>query len=211
MFRDRADAGRQLAAELRRRAVEPALVLGIPRGGVEIGREAAQALDCGLSALVVRKLPFPDNPEAGFGAVAEDGSLFLLPDLAGRLSRRTIAGVIAAQREEVSRRIRVMRGGAALPDLKGRDVVIVDDGIAMGSTALAAVQCCRRLGARRVTAAAPVASLQANALLEKSADEVVILLTPPDFRAVAEYYANWSDVPEEEVLRILDRTSRPKV
>jgi putative phosphoribosyl transferase len=211
MFRDRSDAGRQLAAELQRRAAAPALVLGIPRGGVEIGWEAAQVLNCGLSALVVRKLPFPDNPEAGFGAVAEDGSLFLLPDMAGQLSRQTIEEVIAAQREEVDRRVRVLRRGGPLPDMKGRDVIVVDDGVAMGSTALAAVQCCRGLGARRVTAAAPVASPQARALLEKSADEVVILLTPPDFRAVAEYYSTWSDVPEEDVLRILDRTARPKV
>ncbi|MBI5241836.1 MAG: phosphoribosyltransferase [Elusimicrobia bacterium] len=207
MFADRADAGRRLAEELLRRHVSADVTLGIARGGIVVGWEVARALGGLLSVLVVRKLPFPDNPEAGFGAAAEDGSLCLLRGAAGRLPRRLIREILSRQTAELRRRVRVLRHGAPLPDLRGRAVILADDGIAMGSTALAAVKCCRRLGARRVVVAAPVASPEALSLLEEAADEVVVLASPPEFRAVAQFYDDWRDVPDEEVLRIVDRTA----
>jgi putative phosphoribosyl transferase len=105
----------------------------------------------------------------------------------------------------VERRVEVLRNGAPLPDLQHRYVILVDDGIAMGSTTQAAVQCCREMGAKHILVAAPVSSPDARRKLNTAADEVVTLLTPPFFRAVAEYYQHWYDVPDEEVLQIMNR------
>ena len=208
MFSDRKDAGRQLAAELGRRGLRPEFVLGIPRGGVAVAWEVAKALGCEFGILVVRKLPFPDNPEAGFGAVAEDGSLCLLPGVTARLPRCIIKEILDEQFAEAQRRARVLRRREPLPEVRGREILLVDDGIAMGSTVLAAVRYCRRRAARRVTVAAPVASPEARARLVKSADDVVTLLSPGDFMAVASYYEKWYDVPDQEVVAILEQARR---
>ncbi|MFO7871455.1 MAG: phosphoribosyltransferase family protein [Kiritimatiellia bacterium] len=201
LFNDRTDAGSALAGQLRSHAEKSSLVLGIPRGGVEVGYRVAKDLDLQFSIIMVRKLPFPDNPEAGFGAIAEDGSVYMHP-LAG-VPKSTADGVAREQRAEVSRRISALRQGRSLPDLKDRHVILVDDGIAMGSTTQAALMCCRGNKAARVTVAAPVASPDARAALEETADDVVVVLKPSFFRAVADYYRHWYDVPDAEVIDIM--------
>ena len=131
MFEDRRDAGKQLAQELEAYRDEGVLVLAIPRGGVEVGYQVAKHLDADLSLLIVRKLPYPDQPEAGFGALAEDGSTVILRDATRWLSEETINRVIDEQRREIERRLAVLRRGEPLPDLTGRTVILVDDGIGM--------------------------------------------------------------------------------
>jgi putative phosphoribosyl transferase len=168
-----------MGAALKHSAGKDVLILGIPRGGVEVGCQVAEELSAEFSMLVVRKLPFPDNPESGFGAIAEDGSVYLHPEAASWLSPKDIDFIVHEQKKEIIRRIRVLRSGSPLPDMKGRHVILVDDGIAMGSTMQAAVMCCRNLKAKKITVAAPVASPNAVRLAAASADEVVTLLLPP--------------------------------
>jgi predicted phosphoribosyltransferase len=203
VFFDRADGGRNLARALKRISTAEALVLGIPRGGIETACEVAGALDRELSTVVVCKLPLPDDPEAGFGAVAEDGSVYLDPGAQEWFSPTLIEAVIAERKEEVLRRVRVLRGGRPLPDLRGRCVLLVDDGLATGATMRAAVSCCRRRGARRIIAAAPVASPRACGLLSAAVDELIVLRAPANFRAVADYYRSWSDVSDADAAALL--------
>lgn len=211
VFADRADAGRRLAeavaAALGERPDdrERPLVLAIPRGGVEIGCAVAKKIQADLAIVVCRKLPFPDNPESGFGAIAEDGSVFLHPDAARWVPAPLIESIMAEQRAEIMRRIGILRRGKSLPPIAGRTVILVDDGLAMGSTMRAAIALCRKAGAGRIAVAVPVAAPDVAAAIKKLADEVVILDTPPRFRAVADSYANWYDVADDEVLQFLGR------
>jgi putative phosphoribosyl transferase len=205
MFADRRDAGRLLARALEQYRGAGALVLAIPRGGVEVGYEVAAHLHAELSIIVARKLPFPDEPEAGFGAVAEDGSTVLAGGARAWLSPEAIERAIAEQQAEIVRRVAVLRRGRPLPEMAGRTVILVDDGIAMGSTMRAAVQLCRKRGAGRVVVAVPVTGERTAAEMARLADEVVVLEKPPLFRAVAQVYRNWYDVSDQEVLEILER------
>ncbi|MDP2898529.1 MAG: phosphoribosyltransferase family protein [bacterium] len=205
MFRDREDAGQKLARALTKYKDTDALVLAIPRGGVEVGYHVATYLNARLSILVSRKLPYPDNPEAGFGAVAEDGSTFIFEDAVYWLSKETIERILRQQKEEIRRRIAVLRKGEPLPEIAQSVVILVDDGIAMGSTVRAGILLCRNKEAAKVVVAAPVAGESVERELSKLADEVVILEKPPFFRAVAQVYYNWYDVPDKEVLGIMER------
>ncbi len=205
MFDDRTDAGQQLARALDAYKDQDVLVLAIPRGGVEVGFQVATYLNADLSIIVARKLPFPDNPEAGFGAVAEDGSTFIFPDAAHWLPRAVIARIVQEQQQEIARRIAVLRGGEPLPPIAGRTVILVDDGIAMGSTMRASIRLCRNQQAGKVIVAAPVAGPRTAREMATLADEAVILEQPPFFRAVAQVYRNWYDVSDEEVLEIMAR------
>lgn len=208
VFRDRKDAGRRLAAALQPYQGQAPLILAIPRGGVEVGFEVAVGLGAEFAILIARKLPLPGNPEAGFGAIAEDGSTFIVEPMAAVIGPGRVAGIIQQQRQEIQRRIQVLRGGAPLPSLENRTVIIVDDGIAMGSTVRAAVAMCRSRRAERVIVAAPAAGPVTAEDLTKIADEVVILERPARFQAVAEVYENWYDVPDEDVLRIMAEYGR---
>jgi predicted phosphoribosyltransferase len=204
MFRDRKDAGRQLAEALDEYRGESDLVLAIPRGGVEVGHEVALRLDAALSIIVSRKLPFPDNPEAGFGALAEDGSTYMIPEADLVVPPEVAERVIEEQKEVVQSRIRTLRGGRPLPGIEGRTVVLVDDGIAMGSTMIAAVRCCRNLGAGSIVVGAPVGGPRAESKMSEHADAAVIVYAPSDFRAVAQGYYHWYDVTDDEVLRTME-------
>jgi putative phosphoribosyl transferase len=208
MFLDRKDAGEQLARALAKYKGRDVLVLAIPRGGVQVGYYVARGLGAEFSLVVARKLPLPSNPEAGFGAVAEDGSAFIFEDARRFLNPRTIERIIAEQRAEVGRRIAALRGGEPLPPLEGRTVILVDDGIAMGSTMRAAVAMCRKAGAAEIVVAAPVSGPDVAAEMRALADDVVILETPPTFRAVAQAYVHWYDVPDAEVVAIMERWRR---
>jgi len=203
MFIDRTDAGKQLGKALLKYKGPDTIVLAIPRGGVEVGYQVAKALDAPLSLIIARKLPLPYNPEAGFGAIAEDGSIWLVPDFSYYLTPDTVEEIVAGQTAEIWRRIDALRAGRELPDIMGMTVILVDDGIAMGSTMRASVQYCRNQEADKVIVAAPVTGRDTAEDMEEIADDVIILETPPYFRAVAQVYRKWYDVPDEEVLEIM--------
>lgn len=210
MFRDRRDAGILLGEALKSYGGEDVFVLAIPCGGAEVGRQVSRTLGCPFSLIISRKLPFPDNPESGFGAVSEDGSLWLLPGIDARMPRAVIERIKARQFREIARRITVLRKGRPLPDIVEKTVILVDDGIAMGSTMRASVACCRNRGAGRVIVASPVTGWTTAKEMEKIADDVIILEIPLNFYAVAQVYGNWYDVPDEEVLKIMERAEREK-
>jgi putative phosphoribosyl transferase len=203
MFDDRRDAGEKLGRALVRYKDRRALVLAIPRGGVEVGCQVARHLDADLSIIIARKLPFPDNPESGFGAIAEDGSTFLYPGAEHWLPAPVIDHIKREQKREIARRIDALRGGRPLPDLARRTVILVDDGIAMGSTMRAAIANCTNAGAAAIVVAAPVSGAQTASDIGRLVDEIVVLEQPPDFHAVAQVYRHWYDVSDREVLEIL--------
>jgi len=210
MFRDRTDAGIRLGLALKGYHGEDVIVLAIPCGGAEVGWQVSKTLGCPFSLIISRKLPFPDNPESGFGAVSEDGSLWLLSGIDARMPGAAIEQIKARQIQEIARRIAVLRKGRPLPNIEGKTVIVVDDGIAMGSTMRASVACCRNKGAGRIIVASPVTGWTTAREMEKIADDVAILEIPPDFYAVAQVYQNWYDVPDEEVVRIMERAERER-
>jgi putative phosphoribosyl transferase len=203
MFENRKDAGERLAKALEDYAGKGVVVLAIPRGGAEVGYRVARALDAVFALVIVRKLPFPDNPESGFGAIAEDGSTVIIERAAYGLSQDTIERIIEFQREEIERRVQVLRKGNPLPDLSGKTIILVDDGIAMGSTMRAAIKLCENQGAGRIVVAVPVTGERAVQEIGELVDEIVVLETPSFFRAVAQVYRNWYDVSDREVREIM--------
>jgi putative phosphoribosyl transferase len=204
MFADRHDAATRLAAELRDLAGGPVVVLGIPRGGVEIAAVVAATLDAELDVVIPRKVGAPGNPELGLGAVAEGVEV-----LDQRLIR--VLGVdedylrqeIDAQQREIVRRAAAYRQGRQEIDLAGKVAVVVDDGVATGGTAVAALRWARRKGASRVILAVPVAPQEAAARLATEADEVRVLTTPEPFHAVGQWYADFPQVSDERVVELL--------
>ncbi len=210
VFENRTDAGRKLAIALAEYRGQDVVVLAIPRGGVEVGYQVAKYLDADFSLLVSRKLPYPDNPEAGFGAIAEDGSTFISEDAARWIPQQTILEIIQEQQRELERRVAVLRGGAELPRVVGRTVILVDDGIAMGSTVRASIELCRNQRAGKMVVATPVAGQRVAREIAKLVDQLVVLEIPPFFRAVAQVYRNWHDVSDREVVEVLDRWRRER-
>lgn len=205
MFEDRKDAGEKLAKALAKYKDEDVLILSIPRGGVEVGYQVAKYLNAEFSLIVTRKLPFPDNPESGFGAVAEDGSTFIYESYSYYLSEETINKIIREQKQEIERRIDVLRKGMPLPEVQNKTVILIDDGIAMGSTMSASIKLCKNRKAKKIVVAAPVSGEEMADKLGKMVDEVVILERPRFFQAVAQVYRNWYDVPDREVIEILEK------
>ena len=211
MFIDRKDGGQRLAEALEKYKDKNAIVLGIPRGGVETAYYVAKHLKADLSVLVSRKLGFPDNPEAAFGAIAEDGSLYLA-DIAQRyLPQETIATAIELQNQEIAKRIKLFRSGKPLPDVKNKTVILVDDGIATGATIFAAVEMCKNLKAKKIVAAAPIADEEVVAQLREKADEVVIVNIPYTYWAVSQGYQYFYDLSDEDVQQFMQRWEREKM
>jgi putative phosphoribosyl transferase len=211
VFADRVDAGRRLAARLQHLRGEPVVVLGLPRGGVPVAFEVAQALGAPLDVIVVRKLGVPFQPELGMGAIGEDGVRIINDDvvrLAG-VSEQEVAQVEARERIELQRRADCFRGGRPRAALAGRTAVIVDDGIATGSTARAACQVARAQGAGRVVLATPVAPTDWTARIDGDADEMIALDTPEPFWAIGQFYADFSQTSDDEVVDCLERAARP--
>ena len=209
VFIDRADAGRQLAERLRSLRGEDVVVLGLPRGGVVVAFEVASELGVPLDVIVVRKLGVPSEPEFGFGAIGE-GNARIVDDqvvrLAG-LNRSQVAMVEAREREQLQRQVRWLRGGRPPLPLAGRTVIVVDDGIATGSTARAACQVARARGALRVVLAVPVASADAVASLRRDADEVVCVHIPGSLTAIGEWYDDFSQAADEDVTALLGQAA----
>ncbi|MGZ4581497.1 MAG: phosphoribosyltransferase family protein [Nocardioidaceae bacterium] len=207
-FTDRVDAGRRLAARLSHLAGEDVVVLGLPRGGVPVAFEVARALAAPLDVLVVRKLGVPFQPELAMGAVGEGGVTVhnerILDE--ARITVDELATVEQRERAEVDRRVPRFRSGAPT-SLAGRTAVVVDDGIATGSTARAACQIARAKGADRVVLATPVAPPDRVASLRGDADEVVCLETPAYFVSIGSFYDDFSQTSDEEVVDLLTRAA----
>lgn len=210
-YADRADAGRQLAAllDLPEDPAAPPIVLALPRGGVPVAAPIAERLGAGLDIVAVRKLGVPDQPELAMGALARIGDrvehlsndrVIAMAGVAESDYRR----VLAEERRNLDERHRALRGDRSALDLTGRPVIIVDDGLATGTTMLVAIDAVRRVGAASVTAVVPVASEQAAALIGDRADRLVCPSVPVIFRAVGQAYRDFAPVPEAEARQILD-------
>ncbi|MDA9802966.1 phosphoribosyltransferase [bacterium] len=205
MFIDRRHAGQELGRALHRYAGTNPIVLALPRGGVPIGREVASALDAELDVLIVRKLGAPNNPEFAIGAVGEGGA-FVLDEqtvVSMHMDDATLERIVTEARREIDRRVDAYRRGRSLPSLAGRTVIIVDDGLATGSSAAAAVEVIKSLGAEHIVLAVPTGSHQAVTLLRDRCDEVVCLEEPPWFGSVGAQYESFPQVSDEEVLALL--------
>jgi putative phosphoribosyl transferase len=205
-FRDRVDAGRQLATRLETLDRDGLIALGLPRGGVVIASEVAAALGIPLDVIVVRKLGVPFQPELAMGAIGEDGIRVIDQRVvrAAGITERRIQTVEERERVELARRAQMFRGGRPRLDLSGATALILDDGIATGSTARAAVEVARKLGANCVVVAAPVTSAEAARTLSDVADQVVYLAAPPGFLAIGEFYADFSPTSDTEVVKLLE-------
>lgn len=203
IYQNREDAGNQLGEELETFGYDQPILLGIPRGGVEVGYYAALHLDCDFDAIIVRKLGYPQQPEAAFGALAEDGTLYLDPWSDKYLNKEIIQEVIKAEKQEIKRRISAYRLGNDLPSLAGRVVVLVDDGIATGATVFAALQMCQKQNPQKLVIAAPIAGTSRLSKLEREADEVVIPVVRKQFFAVSQGYREFSNLSDKEVIRFM--------
>ena len=204
IFRDRREAGERLAQALADLTEGGAVVLAIPRGGVVVGHEVATHLGVPLDVVIPRKVGAPGNPELGLGAVAP-GVRVLDERLVRELgvTEEYLEREIAAQEREIARREEAYRAGRPPVRVAGRVALVVDDGVATGGTAVAAARWARRAGAARVVLAVPVAPRQARGMLEREADELAVLSTPDPFFAVGQWYRDFEQVSDEEVVALL--------
>lgn len=205
-FRDRRAAGVELAAQLTDyRNVPGVLVLALPRGGVPVAYEVARSLDAELDVLVVRKLGVPQQPELALGAIASGGACVLNEGLihATGLTRAHIDRIVQAERAELDRRERAYRGDQAPLDVRGRVVIVVDDGLATGASMRAAVAALRSLHPAKIVVAVPVAPEQAADEFIGTVDDFVCVETPPNFNAVGWWYRDFSQTEDDEVRALL--------
>jgi putative phosphoribosyl transferase len=209
MFQNRTEAGRKLASKLSAYCGQPdVLILVLPRGGVPVGAEIARALHAPVDVFVVRKLGVPWNPELAMGAVATGGVRVLDEETIHTLaiSREEIAKVAEGEEIELERREQAYRGGRVPPSIAGKKVILVDDGIATGSTMRACVAALRKLQPARIVIAAPVASRATCAMLRRVADEVVCAIEAEDFFAIGEWYEDFTQLSDQEVQNLLENS-----
>jgi putative phosphoribosyl transferase len=203
-FTDRIDAGKKLGLSLKHFKGK-GFVLAIPRGGIVVGYVIAKELGLPLDVIIPRKIGAPDNPELAIGAVAEDGTAILDNRLVSYLgiSQEYIKEETERQKQEIHRRSKIYRQDAGYPDVKGLDVIVVDDGIATGSTMKAALASVKNRGAASVTVAVPVGPPSTIEELEKMADRVVCLYKPKFFQAIGQFYSDFSQTEDKEVIELL--------
>jgi predicted phosphoribosyltransferase len=202
-FEDRKDAAERLADMLTDFKEKNAIVLGIPRGGVEIAYYVATALKLDWSVVVSKKLPYPGKEEYGFGAVTEEDIYFVNRERIN-LPETTISSIIEDRKKEVARRVQLYRKNNPLPDMTGKIVIIVDDGIATGVTLIPVIQLCKRKQAQRVVIASPVSGKDYDKEL-KQADEIRVLFQPDVYAGVGQAYRNFDQLSDEKVLEFLKR------
>ena len=204
-FTDRVDAGKRLASALKDFSGKKGMVLAIPRGGVVVGYIIAKSLNLLLDVIIPRKIGAPDNPELAIGAVAEDGTAILDQNLIRYLgvSREYVKEETERQKQEIGRRLKLYRQAASYPWLKGLDVIVVDDGIATGSTMKAALASVKNRGSASITVAVPVGPPSTIEELRKMADRVVCLYNPEFFQAIGEFYTDFNQTSDEEVIGLL--------
>ncbi|MBF6612718.1 MAG: dienelactone hydrolase family protein [Chloroflexi bacterium] len=208
IFANREDAGRQLAAKLEKYKGANGVVLALPRGGVPVGYQVARALRLPLDLYVVRKLGAPDQPELGVGAIAPGGVIILDNNAIAALgiTREQIEEVIGAERAEMERRTLAFRGALPPPDVHGKTVILVDDGLATGVTASAAIIALRKQEPARIVLAVPVCASATVAALRAQVDDLICVETPQHFAAVGLWYANFEQTTDEEVVDLLERS-----
>jgi len=210
IFADRREAGRFLASKLTEYADRPnVLVLGLPRGGVPVAYEVAKALHAPLDVFLVRKLGLPGREELAMGAIASGGVLVLNEDLVRGLgiTKDVLESVIAAEQKELERREQMYRGDRPPPDVRGRTVILVDDGLATGSSMRAAVAALRQQGPARIIVAVPIGAPETCSEFEREADDVICAVTPQPFHAVGLWYRDFSQTTDEEVHELLERAA----
>lgn len=210
MFTDRKDAAIQLAKALEKYKDKDAVVLGIPRGGAVTAYYVAIHLNAEFSLLISRKLGHPLNPEYAVGALAEDGTIHLNANALLEVSQSQIDSAVAHQKQEIERRIKILRKEEPLPVIKDKIVIIVDDGIATGATIFAAIKMCKNQGAAKIVVGAPVSGIDKLDQLKKMVDEVVILETPDFFHAVSQAYESFFTVTDDEALELLEKWKKEK-
>ena len=205
-LKDRPDAGRRLAARLAGYAGSEPIVLALPRGGVPVGSEVSRALRAPLDIFIARKLGAPGQPELGIGAVAQGGVLVVNERIVRglKLSEEHVRRSAEEELREVGRRLRLLRGDRPEPEVQGRTVILVDDGLATGATARAAILALREREPNRLVLAVPVCPPRTADLLRPEVDELVVLDTPEDFYAVGSYYEDFEQVTDDEVVRLLE-------
>ena len=206
---DRTDAGKKLATALKDTS-KKAIVLAVPRGGVVVGFEVAEAIGVPLDVFITKKIGAPNNPELAIGAVAEDGTLLLDESLVEMLGvpQSYIEEEVERQKIEIRRRLKSYRGSASNPQVNGREVVLVDDGVATGSTLKAALRSLRKQGAKPLVVAVPVGPVDTVEALKQEADRVVCLFTPEPFYAIGEFYDDFEQTTDEEVTELLNRSNK---
>ncbi|MDH5641676.1 MAG: phosphoribosyltransferase [Nitrospira sp.] len=207
MFRNREEAGRRLVEQLIRYREQPdALILALPRGGVAVGYQLSLGLHLPLYVFIVRKLGAPDNPEYALGAVCETGVVYLNPDAKTRFhpSQADLKHCIQAEQEEITRRQALYRQGRHFPVLTDRTVILVDDGIATGSTFFASIESIRHLKPHRLIGAIPVGPPDTIQHVREQVDELIVLATPDPFWAVGNHYSDFAQVGDHEVLEYLN-------
>jgi putative phosphoribosyl transferase len=210
-FRDRREAGRVLAERLAHYRGRPdLLVLALPRGGVAVGFEVAHALEAPLDVFVVRKLGFPGHEEYAMGAIASGGVRFMNPMPGIEVSPEALDQVVAREQAELARRERLYRGDRPLLELRGRTVIVVDDGLATGATMSAAVLAIRQQGPARLVVAVPVGAAQTCRSLREQADDVVCVTMPTPFRAVGLWYRDFPQASDDEVHDLLAEARRER-
>ena len=210
-FRDRAEAGRLLTSKLTEYANRPdALVLALPRGGVPVGYEVAKALNVPLDVFLVRKLGVPGHEELAMGAIASGGVIVLNDDVvhALRIPQSLIDRVAQREQQELERREKAYRSDRPQPDVQGKTVILVDDGLATGSTMRAAIRALRQRGPAKIVVAVPAASPDTCAEFRGEVDEIVCALTPEPFYAVGLWYEDFSQTSDQEVSDLLERSMR---
>ena len=210
-FHNRREAGRLLAAKLAAYAKRPdVIVLALPRGGVPVAYEVAQALEAPLDVFLVRKLGVPDHEEYALGAIATGGVRVINQDLvrALRIPPATIEAIAAREQQELERRERAYRGDRPPPDVRGRTAILVDDGLATGATMHAAVRALKQQGAGRVVVAVPIAPPETCDQLREVVDDIVCAVTPEPFHAVGLWYEDFSQTTDDEVRDLLGRSTR---
>ena len=208
IFRDRADAGRKLATRLKHYADrEDVLVLALPRGGVPVAYEVAKELNAPLDVFLVRKLGVPGHEELGMGAIASGGVRVVNEDIVNylRIPEKVIDAVAAQEQRELERRARAYRGDRPPPDVKDRIVILIDDGLATGSTMRAAAESLRLQEPRRIVVAVPVSSRETCDEFRSEVDEIVCAFTPEHFQGVGVWYEDFSQTSDEEVRELLKR------
>ena len=209
-FVDRIDAGNRLASVLKDFSGKKGIVLAIPRGGVVVGSVIAKSLNLPLDVIIPRKIGAPDNPELAIGAVAEDGTAILDNHLIKYLGvdLEYVKEETEGQKKEIERRLKLYRQDISYPILKGLDVIVVDDGIATGSTMKAALASVKNRGAASITVAVPIGPPSTIEELNKIADRVVCLYTPEYFQAIGQFYKDFSQTTDEEVIKLLSESKQ---
>lgn len=211
-FRDRVDAGRRLADRLTRYRDENPIVLALPRGGVPVAFEVSRALGAPLDVFIARKLGAPGQPELGIGAVTQGGTRVLNERIVQQLGIPDdyLERIAAKEEEEVRRRLHLLRGDRPEPDVRGRTVILVDDGLATGVTARAAVKALREREPRRLVLAVPVCAAQTAEVIRNEVDDLISLETPSDLYAIGFWYEDFEQVSDDEVVEMLERARRER-